>query len=76
MIAAKLGLRRNVIDRLKQDYTKTEDCVFNMLVTWRSQQYRDGNLKVRLLDALNQSGRCDLAETLEHTVGSEEIHEG
>ncbi|XP_072045724.1 LOW QUALITY PROTEIN: NLR family CARD domain-containing protein 4-like [Amphiura filiformis] len=63
MIATQLGLRRDEIDRLKQDFPKTEDRVFNMLVS-RRKHYLEDDLEARLADVLGKSGRLDLAETL------------
>ena len=64
IVATQLGLRRDEVDRLKQDFPKAEHRTFNMLVLWREKQSSDVDQLGKLVEALNRSGRSDLADNI------------
>ena len=58
-LAAYLGIRPDEVDRIKDDYSRAEDRIFNLLYKWRRQQSYD--YQQDLCRALVKSGRKDLA---------------
>ena len=63
-LGCQLGLRKDQIERLKQNYTNAEDQIFNMLVDWKRKQKSDADLSEILVRALQKCGRRDLAANL------------
>ena len=64
VVATQLGLRRDEVDRLKQDFPRAEHRTFNMLAFWRERQPSDMDLHGKLAEALSKSGRSDLSDTI------------
>ena len=64
-LAIYLGFRRDEIERITMDTSRTIEKIFTVLDQWRKWQPMDRNLVPILQTALNACGRRDLALRLE-----------
>ncbi|XP_022095039.1 uncharacterized protein LOC110981631 isoform X2 [Acanthaster planci] len=64
-LASYLDFSRDVIDRLQEDYRRAEECIFQMLVSWRQNSDWRLNNSLKLQGALVKCGRRDLADQLQ-----------
>ena len=72
-LATHLGVRRDEMERIQADNGTVEEQIFQMLLTWwqrwdHQTDHGGGRAQDFLCDALANSGRTDLKESLQGTL--------